>query len=76
MNRYDEQGLSPGMLRELRANLAYVGETRSWGFADQSLEARIVGLDPTGRLILDAHGHEHIVDHGEISSPEAEFADT
>lgn len=76
MNRYDEQGLSPGMLRELRANLAYVGQTRTWSFADQSLEAQIAGVDPYGRLILDAQSQQHIVDHGEIHSAEAELANT
>jgi BirA family transcriptional regulator, biotin operon repressor / biotin---[acetyl-CoA-carboxylase] ligase len=30
MRRYDESGLSPGMLRELRSSLAYVGQAKTW----------------------------------------------
>jgi BirA family transcriptional regulator, biotin operon repressor / biotin---[acetyl-CoA-carboxylase] ligase len=76
MNRYDDQGLSPGMLRELRANLAYVGQTKRWGFADETFDAEIAGLDPSGRLLLRAGGTERVVDYGEINAPEAEVANT
>jgi BirA family biotin operon repressor/biotin-[acetyl-CoA-carboxylase] ligase len=76
MNRYDQQGLSPGMLRELRSNLAYQGTTRAWAFAAEHLDAEVVGLDRQGRLILRAHGEERIIDYGELCAPEALTADT
>ena len=76
MNRYDDQGLSPGMLRELKSNLAYVGQTKRWGFADETFDAEIAGLDPAGRLLLRAEGMERAVDYGEINAPEAEVANT
>lgn len=74
MNRYDDDGLTRGMLQELRTNLAYVGTTRTWGFAGEALTAEVAGLDPQGRLILRAHGDERIIDYGEINAPEAQLA--
>lgn len=76
MNRYDDQGLSAGMLRELKSNLAYVGQTKRWGFADEAFDAEIAGVDPTGRLLLRANGVERAVDYGEINAPEAELSNT
>lgn len=74
MNRYDDDGLSAGMLQELRSNLAYVGTTRTWGFAGEALTAEVAGLDPLGRLILRSHGEERVIDYGEINAPEAQLA--
>lgn len=66
MHRYEKDGLSPGMLRELRTHLAYVGQTRRWSFAGQTIEAQILGLDDQGRLILNINGQEQTVDYGEV----------
>ncbi len=75
MNRYNDDGLTPGMLRELRSNLAYVGTTRIWSFADEHLRAEVAGLDPQGRLILRGPGTERVIDYGELNAPEAMLAD-
>lgn len=75
MHRYEKDGLSPGMLRELRSHLAYSGGYCRWSFAGQRVVGRIQGLDDYGRLILDVDGQEHVVDHGEITLPEFEHSD-
>ncbi len=74
MNRFDDQGLSPGMLRELRSNLAYVGENKTWHFAGELIKGEITGIDSVGRLLLLSHGQQHALDYGEINAPEAIYA--
>lgn len=75
MHRYEKDGLSPGMLKELRAHLAYWGQIRRWSFAEQTIEAQIRGLDDDGRLILDIDGQERTVDYGEILASDVETID-
>jgi BirA family biotin operon repressor/biotin-[acetyl-CoA-carboxylase] ligase len=66
LSAYESDGLSPGLLDELRNGLAYVDEVRRWTSPTGSMEGRVVGIDDQGRLVLDTP-------EGRVSCTSGEF---
>ena len=68
MERFEQDGLSRALVDELRANLAYVGATRSWSTPGGVVAGRVIGLDDAGRLLLDVDGATVACEAGEFAS--------
>jgi len=62
---YERDGLDAALLAELRANLAYIGEVRSFSSPKGIVTGRVIGIDDEGRLLLESEGREIRCDVGE-----------
>jgi BirA family biotin operon repressor/biotin-[acetyl-CoA-carboxylase] ligase len=62
---YERHGLDAALLAELRANLAYRGEVRSFSSPKGIVTGRMIGIDDEGRLLLESEGREIKCDLGE-----------
>ena len=66
LQTYDRHGLSP-MLEELRQRLAWRDRQVTCDLPDGSaITGRLIGLDTTGRLVLDDHGSTRLLSVGDI----------
>ena len=64
---FEREGLSPAVLDELQAHLAYVGTVQTWTSPRGTIRGRILGIDPAGRLRLESGGQEIACEVGELA---------
>jgi BirA family biotin operon repressor/biotin-[acetyl-CoA-carboxylase] ligase len=64
---FESSGLTPHMLDELRENLAYVGQLRTWELLAGSIKGRVAGVDDAGRLLLDTASGRTAFESGEFA---------
>lgn len=67
LETYEAEGLSAGLLVELRASLAYVGRTRTWVSPAGEVRGVVAGLDDAGRLLLDGPSGRIACESGELA---------
>lgn len=63
---FEAQALTPKLLDELRAHLAYVGERRVWMGPQGPVISIVRGLDDAGRLLLDGPDGPIACETGEL----------
>jgi biotin-(acetyl-CoA carboxylase) ligase len=66
---FETAGIDESLHMELQAHLAYLGGVRTWNGPATSVTGRVVGIDKTGRLVLDAGGRRITCETGELDPP-------
>jgi BirA family biotin operon repressor/biotin-[acetyl-CoA-carboxylase] ligase len=66
MGTFEREGLSESLLDELRASLAYVGTMQTWTSPRGTITGRVLGVESSGRLLLERGGKEVACDVGEF----------
>lgn len=69
MEQFEADGFSDPLRDLLEANLAYVGEVKAWQLPTGPIAGRVLGIDQTGRLVLEVNGRTVAYEVGEFSSP-------
>jgi BirA family biotin operon repressor/biotin-[acetyl-CoA-carboxylase] ligase len=63
---FEREGLSESVIGDLRSHLAYVGTTRSWNSPHGVVSGLVLGVDESGRLLMEIDGRVQAIDVGEI----------
>jgi biotin-(acetyl-CoA carboxylase) ligase len=63
---YEKHGLSGSVLGELREHLAYVGMLRRWSSSRGVVAGLVLGVDESGRLLMETEGRVQAIEVGEI----------
>jgi BirA family transcriptional regulator, biotin operon repressor / biotin---[acetyl-CoA-carboxylase] ligase len=64
---FESSGLNTELIAELRGHLAYVGEERVWQSPQGEVVGKVLGIDDTGRLLLEVDGQVRVYDVGEFA---------
>jgi BirA family biotin operon repressor/biotin-[acetyl-CoA-carboxylase] ligase len=64
---FETSGLSAEHIEGIREHLAYIGEDRAWESPKGELLGKVLGIDDTGRLLLEVEGEVRACDVGEFA---------
>jgi BirA family biotin operon repressor/biotin-[acetyl-CoA-carboxylase] ligase len=67
LSEFETSGLDAELIAELRENLAYVGEERSWQSPQGEVTGKVLGIDDMGRLLLEVDGQVRACEVGEFA---------
>ncbi len=71
LKAFESVGFNTDLVEELRGCLAYVGDERSWQSPRGDITGKVVGIDDTGRLLLEVDGQTTAHDVGEFAPTRA-----
>lgn len=72
MEIFEYEGLSEAIHAELQASLAYVQTVRTWNSPRGAITGRVVGVDRSGRLLLECESQRIACEVGEFLTSRAE----
>lgn len=71
LTEFEASGLNAELIKELRENLAYIGEERAWQSPKGEVSGKVLGVDDAGRLLLEVDGQVRACDVGEFAPIQA-----